>query len=628
MVTQATDIDKQNTVAKLCSLCVSLIVAAAAFTMLLTPVAHAQSAPLPNELEAQVKSILEEAGVPGASVAVIEQGELRYVQDFGSHDLDGTRPIDPETIFRAGSISKSFTAIAIMQLVEDGKLQLDDPVSQYLPDLVIDNPWTETDPVRVVHLLEHTAGFNDIAFRHYLIEGTDYTIADAVELYAPYRARWRPGSRTSYSNSGPVIAGRIVEIVSGQSFEDYIAEHVFRPLGVEGASWIRTPEIEKHLPPSLSFDGKTPEPFVEIVGRPSGSLNITSRQLALLPMMMLERGAWNGKLILSAASIARIESPVSSDAAEAGLQLGYALGNDPNLEGKTTFFGHDGSIDGFVATARYSPEIDAGYVIMMNMTSSAMNEIAAAVRIYLERDVAAPSIQAKPIDSALREQLDGQFQTNTPRRSFLAPLIGLSQWQGVRLEGDYLRFKDKKWAHVGDGQFHAEGESAPGLIALNADDGFVLQSGTVTYRKVSPVEMWTKIITVALIALVTIAASIYAIFWLIGALRGNLADRGGISPRLWPSIALAVALAVAITPLMLFGTGSFELLGKPTLIGWGVFAITLAAPFVVGLASFRFWRRQGTRFSSVMGVAQLASAVIICGYLIHGGWFALRIWNA
>lgn len=424
------------------------------------------------------------------------------------------------------------------------------------------------------------------------------------------------------------MAGRIVEIVSGQSFEDYVAANIFAPIGIKRARWTKTADIAKDLPPSISFDGQTPEPFVEIVGRPSGSLNITSRELARLPLLMLERGNWDGKQILSPESTARIESPASSDAAKAGLQLGYALGNDPNLEGKTTFFGHDGSIDGFVATARYSPAIDAGYVVMMNMTSSAMNEIAAVIRDYLERNVETPATETKPLTEKLRADLSGQFQTSTPRRSFLAPLIGLSQWQGVSLNGDQLQFKSKAWTHVGDGQFHAEGESAPGLIALNNDDGFVLQSGTVTYRKVSPVEMWAKVIAVGLIAVVTIAASIYAIVWLIGALRGKLAERGGILPRLSPSIALAASLAAAIAPLMLFGTGSFELLGKPTFIGWSVFAITLAAPFIVGLAAFLFWRRKGSRASSVMGVAQLASAVIICAYLIQGGWFALRIWNA
>lgn len=561
-------------------------------------------------------------------MAVIEGGELRFLENFGTSDLARERPVDDETIFRAGSISKSFTAIAIMQLVEDGRLQLNGPVSDYLPDLVIDNPWEATDPVRVVHLLEHTAGLNDIAFRHYLIEGSEYTIADAVRLYGPYRSRWRPGSRTSYSNAGPVIAGRIVEIVSGQQFEDYVAEHVFGPLGIENASWTRTAAVERNLADSFSFDGMTPEPFVEIVGRPSGSLNVSASELALLPMLMLRRGTWRGEQLLSSASIDRIERPSSSDAARAGLQFGYSLGNDPNLEGRVTFFGHDGSIDGFVSTARYAPELNAGYVVLMNMTSPALADVATAVRAYLEREAREPSIVAAPIPEELRQMLSGQFQTSTPRRSFLAPLIGLSQWEGARLEGDSLRFKGKNWTHVGDGRFHAEGESAPGLIALADGDGFVLQSGTVTYRRSSTAQMWLKLITVVLIGAVSVAAAIYTPVWLFGAFRGKLAERGGVAPRVLPTLALVVALAAAIAPLMLFGTGSFELLGQPTIMGWLVFAITFAAPFVVVISAVWFWRRRGNRVSTLIGMTQLTAASIICLYLMHGGWFALRIWNA
>ncbi len=605
-----------------------IIILLASIQLLWGASVHAQTPEIPAELRAIIADILSDANVPGASVAIVRDGEIGHISHFGVTDIDSRSVVTDETVFRAGSISKSFTAIGIMQLVEQGKLSLDTPVSEILPDIVIDNPWHQSDPVRVVHLLEHTAGFNDIAFRHYLIEGADLTITDAVRLYAPYSARWRPGARTSYSNAGPVIAGRIIEVVSGQSFERYMEENVIGPLDMSSARWTRTPEIERALSKSYTFDGVTEEAFVEIAGRPSGSLNVTAADLARLPMLMLGRGSLDGNDLFSAETAMRIERPTSSDAARAGLQLGYSLGNDPNLEGKTTFFGHDGSIDGFAATARYSPRLDAGYVVMINMTSSALSDIAAAIRLYLERDVATPTIVEKPIDDALRAELSGQFQTSTPRRSFLAPLIGLSQWQGVRLEDDVLRFKGSNWIHVGEGRFHAEGQSAPGLIAINDNNGFRLQSGTVTYRKVGLVEMWTKLVAIGLIGLLALVSVVYCMIWLVGALRGKLADRGGLAPRLWPSIAFAAALAAAIAPLMLFGTGRFDLLGQPTAIGWLVFAITVIAPFAVIPAIWSLWRSETGRFARFMGYSQAAMATVICSYLFHGGWFALRIWNA
>lgn len=590
--------------------------------------ARAQPAPLPDEVRTQVQAILEDAEVPGASIVLIEEGQVSRVSHFGVRDKATGEPVTSNTVFRAGSISKSFTSIAIMQLVERGKLDLNTPASQLLPELVIDNPWSETHPVRVVHLLEHTAGFNDIAFRHYLIEGSDLTVADAVRLYAPYRSRWQPGSRTSYSNAGPVIAGRIVEVVSGQGFEEYVATNIIGPLGMNSAQWTKTLSVERSLAKSYFWDGSKEEPFIEIAGRPSGSLNTTAIDLAGLPMLMLARGSVNERTIITPQSALRIERPASSDAAKAGLVLGYSLGNDPNLNGKTTFFGHDGSIDGFAATARYSPDLNAGYVVMINMTSGALDDVAKVLRDYLELGADAPSIKSVPLPEELKASLNGQFQTSTPRRSFLAPLIGLSQWQGVSLKDDTLRFKGLDWQHVGQGVFHAVGESAPGLVAIYDDQGFRLQSGTVTYRRVSPLEMWTKLGLMALTGLAAVIGALYAIFWLVGLVRGTLSETGGVAPRAWPTFALAMALGAGIAPLMLFGTGSFDLLGKPTPVGWLVYGITLLAPFFVAIAAAVFFRSKTSLTARWLGSFQLLVAVIVCVYLIHGDWFALRIWNA
>lgn len=590
--------------------------------------ARAQTAELPQDLRAQVETILTEADVPGASVAIIEEGRLTGLSHFGVSDVSTAEPVNDETIFRAGSISKSFTSIAIMQLVESGRLDLNMPATDLLPNLVINNPWAETNPVRVVHLLEHTAGSDDIAFRQYLIEGSDLTVDDAVRLYAPYRARWRPGKLTSYSNSGPVIAGRIVEVVSGQSFEDYVAANIIGPLQMSSAQWTKTPSVERALSRSYFWDGSKEEPFIEIAGRPSGSLNTTAFDLARLPLLMLGRGELDGRTFFSPQSALRIERPASSDAVKAGLELGYALGNDPNLDGKTTFFGHDGSIDGFAATARYSPEVNGGYVIMINKTSNALDDVAKVLRDYLEGGLETPAIDEVAVPDELREHLSGQFQTSTPRRLFLAPLIGLSQWQGVRLEGDVLRFKGSEWRHVGDGIFHAIGQSAPGLVAIADDEGFRLQSGIVTYRRVSGVEMWTKLAAMALTGLAAAMGAVYAAFWLIAAFRGKLAESGGMAPRFWPTFALAAALAAGIAPLMLFGTGSFDLLGKPTFVGWLVYAISFIAPLIVAVAGVLFLRSDTSRTARFIGSLQMVMAVVVCGYLIHGGWFALKIWNA
>ena len=126
-----------------------------------------------DELDKRIAKILSDAKVPGTSVTIIENSQIVLSKGYGFADLKTRTPVTPDTVFRAGSISKSFTSIGIMMLVEEGKLSLDAKLSDLMPELRYANPWEATDPIRLVHLLEHTTGFDDIDFHHYFLQGKD-----------------------------------------------------------------------------------------------------------------------------------------------------------------------------------------------------------------------------------------------------------------------------------------------------------------------------------------------------------------------------------------------------------------------------------------------------------------------
>lgn len=581
-----------------------------------------------SELESEIQQLLQEGNVPGASVIVIEDYAISFRQSFGVADRVSSAPVTEHTVFRAGSISKSFTSIGIMMLVEEGKLALDAPLRELLPDVQFRNQWEKSHPVQLRHLLEHTAGFNDIAYRHYLISGANLTVGDAVELYRPYRSRWRPGTRTSYTNAGPVIAGLIIEKVSGQSFEDFMQDRLFDPLELSDSAWTKTPSVESRLSSSYQFDGVTPEPFIEIPGRPSGSLNTTAEDLAILPMLMLGRGTFAGRTYFSPEVAAGIEMPETNDAARAGLALGYALGNNANLNGRTTFFGHDGSIDGFAATARYSPELGAGYVVMINSTSPALTAVSGAIREYLEGSVEPPEIEAVALAADASNRWAGQYQTLTPRRDFLVPLLGLTQWQGVSFDDGELRFKGQNWIHLGNSIFQSEEQSGPGLVFLDDEQGIRLQTGESTYRRVSSIEMWTKIFCIAVTLILVGLGAVFALIWIPSQMLGRLKERGGVLTRSLPTISLLLAVGAGILPVVLFGSGNFEILGKPSIWGWLVFALTIISPILSLYAAYTLYRGSTPRLVLGLGVAQVFFAMLISSYLSYYGWFALRIWDA
>jgi hypothetical protein len=137
-----------------------------------------------------------------------------------------------DTLFRIGSTSKAFVSLSVLKLVEEGKMTLDDTVKKWAPEVEFTNRWESTDPVRIIHLLEHTSGFDDIALREYAHnDPTPVSLKDALAFNPKTRtSRWRPGTRMSYCNSGPAVAAYVVQKVSGQIFEDYVRENFFKPL--------------------------------------------------------------------------------------------------------------------------------------------------------------------------------------------------------------------------------------------------------------------------------------------------------------------------------------------------------------------------------------------------------------
>src|SRR5262249_26315120 len=159
-------------------------------------------------------------------------------------------------------------------LQEEGKLKLTDTVKQWVPGVAFFNPWEATDPVRLVHLMEHTTGFDDLLPREYALDDpTPIALNDALAYGAASRiSRWPPGTRMAYCSSGPAVLAAVVEKVSGQRFEDYVQEHFFKPLHMDSATYFYTPEVERRLAKLYHRDGLTPYPYWHIAFRSAGAI--------------------------------------------------------------------------------------------------------------------------------------------------------------------------------------------------------------------------------------------------------------------------------------------------------------------------------------------------------------------
>ena len=192
-----------------------------------------------EELQQKLEAVLKESHVPGMSVALVRKDGPEWVAALGVADVANQRAATAETLFRIGSTSKAFAALAILKLVEEGKVSLEDPVHQLVPEVWFENRWEESDPIRVVHLLEHTTGWDDMHLREYAIEADPRVeLREAFDFDRTSRiSRWQPGTRMAYCNSGPPVAAYIVEKITGQKFEDYVAQNFFQPIGMKTATF-------------------------------------------------------------------------------------------------------------------------------------------------------------------------------------------------------------------------------------------------------------------------------------------------------------------------------------------------------------------------------------------------------
>ena len=179
-----------------------------------------------TELRQQLEKILADTHTPGMSIAIVHRDGPEWVAGLGKSNVATNHATTDETLFRIGSTSKAFASLSILKLAGEGKLSLQDPVRKLAPDVWFENRWEATDPVRVVDLLEHTTGWDDMHLREYAKDAKGMTLREGLDYDHHSRiSRWRPGTRMSYCNSGPPVAAYIVEKITGQRFEDYVTQN-------------------------------------------------------------------------------------------------------------------------------------------------------------------------------------------------------------------------------------------------------------------------------------------------------------------------------------------------------------------------------------------------------------------
>jgi CubicO group peptidase (beta-lactamase class C family) len=318
-----------------------LVAAATLATLLLSVPCAAQSDPTAR-VDAFVASEMKKQHIPGVSVAVVRDGTVVLAKGYGFANVEHQVPVKPETIFQSGSVGKQFTATAVMMLVEEGKIGLDDPITKYFPDGP--EAWKA---IKVRNLLSHTGGTtdypNDFDFRK------DYTEDDLLKRAETIPLAFKPGEKWSYSNLGYVLLGILIHKVSGKFYGDFLQERIFKPLDMSTARIIS----EEDIVPNRAAGYRLEKGALKNQEWVSPSVNTTAD--GALYLTALDMARWDAALytekLLKKSSLDQMWTPVTlNDGKPSRYGFGWGIGE---IRGHR-IVEHGGAWQGFKAyIARY-----------------------------------------------------------------------------------------------------------------------------------------------------------------------------------------------------------------------------------------------------------------------------------
>jgi CubicO group peptidase (beta-lactamase class C family) len=586
---------------------------------------HAPAGADEQAIRAAIDSIALAYNLPSVAFAVATSDGHCIAGATGYADKEKGIAATPGTVYRVGSVSKTFIALGIMHLVHEGKLDLDDRLADIVPEIPVDNRWEESHPVLLRHLLEHTAGFRNLYLKDFIIpvDTPLPDLHDAVMREPAYRvSRWQPGTRHVYSNPGYTLLGYIIEKYSGMPYHEYIAEIIFRPLGMENSDFLGRDRDRL----ALSYDRKgKPVTLRPILDHPAGYLHTTPEDMARFIRFMLHRGGigfpGNGEIMSE--ELFRIKERPSSITGAGNDKLGYGKGLYSTVARGNLGAGHDGMIEEYFSS--FICFHDAGVAYYFTMTN--FNPPAAeALAGYFRNELLDVIIPAPGNDAGHPEGIEGWYRPGFYTFAIARMMHDLFDPVKLEITDDTLRMSGfagpaANLIALGGGYYRTVDSPSP-THWIGLHDGRVVISSSYGqhggyFEKTSSLralwKTWGLFISVIVFILTSL---IYLVNYLV--VRARKRDVNA-SPMIWPVIGL---LCLFLAFSFLGQLSSLPLLATPNIwsvsvaVFTGLFAVFLA----LGLLSFRKGKshnKSWQRAPLYLGYAAWAYIVLLLGFYGH-----------
>lgn len=599
-----------------------------------------------DELKAEIDSLLTKYKIPGASIAIVTKDSIIYVGGLGYANIELKTPVNENTHFRVGSITKSFVALGILKLVEEGRIDLQTPVKQILPEIAIDNPWEDTNPVRIVHLLEHTAGFNDPHFNDYYLNGDpDIPLMDGLKVSKHYlNVKWKPGAYRSYSSAGYMVAGIIIEEVTGERFEDYLKKEILEPLSMTTSTFKLTPETEQLLAQGYKANYQ-PSQYWHTYSRPAGSLNSSAYEMAKYLQFMLNKGKIGESQIFAESTIDRMEKSTTDPAAKAGLESRVGLGVGMGYYKGFKWYTHYGSIMGFCGAYGYCRHIEMGCVLLTNRWDvdfeAGITNIWNTLRSYLVKDIEYQS-QTPPepvIPANALKAYTGYYKWCNPPQRLSGWIDLILNYQIIKLEDSRLYYKNVffgSWEPliaVTAKSFRDKEEfRASKVFIKTSENKLAFIDGGGFYKKTSWFKTWLHGILFCLSCIIMLSSILYAIVWIPVDLYKRITKKNNRSQYLRIRVIPLLAVIIILLSFTLVGmqvNQSLAYIGQKTLVNVFFYFSTWSFAIISFLSLFITVRSFKKPVKTVARIYALLLSLSCAGTTLYWGYWGiigLKLW--
>ena len=558
------------------------------FIVLHTMVSYSQSS------QDQLIQALGEEGLTGAVWSIIDKEEIQ-LGAWGSANASTGQAMSTENRVHIGSVTKTLIATGILRMATKGELPLETLVRDILPEIEFINPWRESNPVTVRHLLDHTSGLEDARlWQIFSLKPAPQN--DLMEVFSRdpdvLKLRTIPGSQFSYSNMGYTMLGLIIERISGKPYEEYLDNELLKPIGMTRSTFHF---VDHEADPSLAMghfeEGQTQEAVPSYL-RPAMQFTTTAHDMGRLAQFLMSDGYVDGQPFIHSSLLQQMGHVRSTDAAKNGLQLGYALGLSYRDRYDVLGYYHSGNTVGYRATLYLFPQDQKAFFISFNADSETAN-----YRRFNKIMIDGMNLK-KPTQSK-EKQASKNDLTNWTGYYALNPRFEMFSYLDYLFGFVKLNFKDSQLAFTpfqseplmlgweGKGLYKVKGRNKPSHVLYEQNESKFVSNGLSTYVKTSG--LWILLNWISLIA--GLSGLLYILVkCLISLFDGNFRSR---HPMFLPGISI-ISLLI---PIPFFVNQFFLALGDLTMASISLSIVTglLPVSLTIGLLKTAFGKVNPTQ---------------------------------